>query len=41
MVDEKQRSHVPEVMVRPSSAGPEWIELHNPNDFAIALKVGR
>ena len=25
-------------MVRPSSAGPEWIELHNPNDFAIALK---
>ena len=30
--------HVIEVMVRPSSGGPEWIELHNPNDFAIALK---
>ena len=25
-------------MIRPSSGGPEWIELHNPNDFAIALK---
>ncbi|MGB0312799.1 MAG: lamin tail domain-containing protein [Poseidonia sp.] len=30
--------HITEVMVRPSSAGPEWIELHNPNDFAIALR---
>ena len=30
--------HLTEVMIRPSSAGPEWIELHNPNDFAIALK---
>ena len=30
--------HITEVMIRPSSAGPEWIELHNPNDFAIALK---
>lgn len=30
--------HITEVMVRPASAGPEWIELHNPNDFAIALK---
>ena len=27
-----------EVMVRPSSAGPEWIEINNPNDFAISLK---
>ena len=30
--------HITEVMVRPASAGPEWIEVHNPNDFAIALK---
>ena len=30
--------HITEVMVRPSSAGPEWIEVSNPNDFAIALK---
>lgn len=29
---------ITEVMVRPSSAGPEWIELSNPNDFAISLK---
>ena len=28
--------HITEVMVRPSSAGPEWIEVSNPNDFAIA-----
>ena len=30
--------HITEVMIRPSSAGPEWIELYNPNDFAIALQ---
>ena len=29
---------ITEVMVRPSSSGPEWIEIHNPNDFAIALR---
>ena len=30
--------HITEVMARPSSGGPEWIEVQNPNDFAIALK---
>ena len=30
--------HITEVMARPSSSGPEWIEVSNPNDFAIALK---
>ena len=30
--------HITEVMTRPSSNGPEWIEVHNPNDFAVALK---
>ena len=25
-------------MVRPASNGPEWIEVYNPNDFAVALK---
>ncbi len=30
--------HITEVMARPSSGGPEWIEVENPNDFAIALK---
>ena len=29
---------VTEVMTRPSLGGPEWIEVVNPNDFAIALK---
>jgi hypothetical protein len=32
------RLHITEVMARPSSNGPEWIEVHNPNDFAVALK---
>jgi hypothetical protein len=32
------RLHITEVMTRPSSNGPEWIEVHNPNDFAVALK---
>ena len=27
-----------EVMTRPSNSGPEWIEVYNPNKFAIALK---
>lgn len=30
--------HITEVMARPSSSGPEWIEVENPNDFAVALK---
>jgi hypothetical protein len=30
--------HITEVMARPSSSGPEWIEIENPNDFAVALK---
>ena len=30
--------HVTEVMARPSASGPEWIEVYNPNDFAISLK---
>ena len=30
--------HITEVMARPSSGGPEWIEVENPNDFAVALK---
>ena len=30
--------HITEVMTRPSSNGPEWIEVLNPNDFAVALK---
>ena len=30
--------HVTEVMVRPASSGPEWIEISNPNHFAVALK---
>lgn len=30
--------HVTEVMARPSSSGPEWIEVYNPNDFAISLR---
>ena len=29
---------ITEVMARPSSSGPEWIEVENPNDFAVALK---
>ncbi len=27
-----------EVMTRPSSAGPEWIEVYNPNQFAVSLR---
>lgn len=27
-----------EVMTRPSSSGPEWIEIYNPNQFAISLR---
>ncbi|MDA0715170.1 MAG: lamin tail domain-containing protein [archaeon] len=27
-----------EVMTRPSNSGPEWIEIHNPNQFAISLR---
>ena len=30
--------HITEVMVRPASSGPEWIEVSNPNDFAVSLK---
>tara|TARA_B100000459_G_C8596878_1_gene210147 strand:- start:2453 stop:3541 length:1089 start_codon:yes stop_codon:yes gene_type:complete len=30
--------HLTEVMVRPMSSGPEWIEIYNPNDFAISLR---
>ena len=30
--------HLTEVMTRPSANGPEWIEVYNPNDFAVALK---
>ncbi|MBT5391525.1 MAG: lamin tail domain-containing protein [Euryarchaeota archaeon] len=26
-----------EVMVRPIASGPEWIEIYNPNDFALSL----
>ena len=29
---------ITELMTRPSSNGPEWIEVYNPNDFAVALK---
>ena len=29
---------ITETMVRPASNGPEWIEVYNPNDFAVALK---
>jgi len=25
-------------MARPLSGGPEWVEIYNPNDFAIALR---
>ena len=25
-------------MVRPISSGPEWIEIYNPNDFALSLR---
>jgi len=27
-----------EVLARPASGGPEWIEVYNPNDFAISLR---
>lgn len=30
--------HITELMTRPASGGPEWIEIYNPNDFAIALR---
>ena len=30
--------HLTEVMTRPSANGPEWVEVFNPNDFAVALK---
>lgn len=30
--------HITEVMSRPSQNGPEWIEVENPNDFAVALR---
>ena len=30
--------HLTEVMVRPISSGPEWIEIYNPNDFALSLR---
>lgn len=30
--------HLNEIVARPSSNGPEWIEVSNPNDFAIALR---
>ena len=30
--------HLAEVMARPANGGPEWIEIYNPNDFAIALR---
>ena len=29
--------YLTEVMMRPISSGPEWIELYNPNDFALSL----
>ena len=30
--------HITELMTRPASGGPEWIEIYNPNDFAISLR---
>ena len=27
-----------EVMTRPASGGPEWVEIRNPNHFAVALR---
>lgn len=27
-----------EIMTRPASGGPEWIEVRNPNQFAVALR---
>jgi hypothetical protein len=30
--------YLTEVMIRPISSGPEWIEIYNPNDFALALR---
>ncbi len=29
--------YLTEVMIRPSASGPEWIEIYNPNDFAVSL----
>tara|TARA_B110001452_G_C15231184_1_gene426476 strand:- start:1701 stop:2789 length:1089 start_codon:yes stop_codon:yes gene_type:complete len=30
--------YLTEVMVRPNASGPEWIEIYNPNDFALSLR---
>jgi len=30
--------YLTEIMIRPISSGPEWIEIYNPNDFALALR---
>ena len=30
--------YLTEIMIRPMSSGPEWIEIYNPNDFALALR---
>ena len=30
--------HMTEIMIRPSASGPEWIEIYNPNDFALSLR---
>ncbi|MAI39872.1 MAG: hypothetical protein CMA09_01070 [Euryarchaeota archaeon] len=30
--------YLSEVMIRPMSFGPEWIEIYNPNDFALSLR---
>lgn len=30
--------YLSEVMLRPISSGPEWIEIYNPNDFALSLR---
>lgn len=29
--------HITEVHPRPTQSGPEWIEIYNPNDFAVSL----
>ncbi|MDA8568417.1 lamin tail domain-containing protein [Candidatus Poseidoniaceae archaeon] len=30
--------YLSEVMLRPTSFGPEWVEIYNPNDFALSLR---
>jgi hypothetical protein len=30
--------YLTEIMIRPISSGPEWIEIYNPNDFALSLR---